>query len=1178
MKKRNFFSLLWPLPLATLVSLPGYAQLVTSDSFTGATSSFNWVPSDGACLTAGTQGTTRTPLAGGNSSIPACVGLNYYSRILLGGPGLPAYPPQNSILVGGYNGTLPDAVGQGALRLTNGDSGGTDNTDFQYPGDKMYDNSRNGDGQRGAIISNATFPNNKGIKLTYSTTTYGGDNYGGTGADGMVFMLIDGTRPLDATALNKFRLGSVGGTLGYACSDASEGLDGAYLGIGTDEFGNFSISPRYRKGPSVPGAIGTKFLPGAIVLRGAGSISFDALSRNYPAYYPAALSAADRFDAWRDTCLFGKLANYSGAKVIDRNGATINDKSLTTENVNDYDLLAPPYVVPRVPGSSVSPIANQQFSPMPKRKDAVRITYALNITPDNLLDFSYSINQGVFLPVLTKKSITAQNGPLPPSFRFGFVAASGGGSNIHEISCFSTEESPTTNTSSSTNGKQSDMVRVGSQVYLSYYHPSNSWGQLTASGLVVDPAGRVTINSQANWDANCALTGGKCEATGVATTAQAPASRSILSHDGSQGVPFRFNSLSRNQQRAIGEASRVDFLRGDRSNEDTPFISKLYRWREGVLGDIVNSSPTWVGAPALPYAIAGTDHLTNGTVSEFGALYLSYITSNKTRPHVVYSGANDGMLHGFRAGAFDTSGAFSTGSTPNDGKELIAYVPAAVVSSIHSSTPALDFSGQQYAHNSYVDATPGTGDLYYNGAWHTWLVGGLGAGGNPGGVVNDSTSTSNGVFYALDISRPADFDEGNAAKLVIDERNSSNIVCKGSNKCGDSLGSVQGAPIIRLLHDGNWAVIFGNGRNSATGTAGVFIMSVDRKTGSRTYRFLDTGAASTTNKNGIDYVASGDLDGDHVTDYLYAGDAAGNVWRFDLTSSNPTNWLSGKSLLFSTPAGQPISTRLLVSSILPPSGGKQRLLISFGTGRQTPQTLTSAALNASAPQSLYGIWDWDMDAWNLKSTVKYLARTGQQKITTADLQMQTLANAVGGNSAIATARTVTSTPVCWNDLPLGITACKTQPNNKMGWQLPLEASGEQIIYSPVLAYGAMFINTYVPGMVTGSLINCSPTPASGFTMALSVETGGAPAKSFFATDSTSAGFNSNNGVIAGLGLNATGSPSIVTAVVNGVSTPYLVQQNQSLKGVVTKVDLQSDASLQSSSNSTPKRISWRQLR
>ncbi len=43
-------------------------------------------------------------------------------------------------------------------------------------------------------------------------------------------------------------------------------------------------------------------------------------------------------------------------------------------------------------------------------------------------------------------------------------------------------------------------------------------------------------------------------------------------------------------------------------------------------------------------------------------------------------------------------------------------------------TPELDYSATPYGHNFFVDATPGTGDLFYNGVWHTWLVGRSGSG------------------------------------------------------------------------------------------------------------------------------------------------------------------------------------------------------------------------------------------------------------------------------------------------------------------------------------------------------------------------------------------------------------------------------------------------------------------
>jgi type IV pilus assembly protein PilY1 len=560
-----------------------------------------------------------------------------------------------------------------------------------------------------------------------------------------------------------------------------------------------------------------------------------------------------------------------------------------------------------------------------------------------------------------------------------------------------------------------------------------------------------------------------------------------------------------------------------------------------VLGDIVGSSPTWVGAPSSPYGTAGNDLLFKTAVSEFGSAYTSFSGANATRPNTVYVGANDGMLHGFRAGAYDANNNFSTSVTPNDGIDVLSYVPGAVISSIHPSNAALDYSSTQYAHNAYVDATPGTGDLFYSGAWHTWLVGGLGAGGNATGTINDKTSTANGVVYALDITDPSRFKESNAASLVLGEWDSSSIACVNVT-CNTSLGSVYGTPIIRRLHDGNWAVIFGNGRNSATGTAGVFIMSVNASTGARSFRFLDTGAASLSNKNGIDYVVSADLDGDHVTDYLYAGDYQGKVWRFDLTSSNPAQWAAGSTPLFSTASGQPITTALTVNSVAQ-STGNSRIVVAFGTGQQLPQTLTSGASYASSTHSFYGVWDWNMASWNSKSLVNYVSLAAPQSFLVGDLALQTITTNAGGSGSVSGFRAVSQNPVCWK----GGAACSSG-NSQFGWRINF-SSTEQVIFNPTLAYGALIFNTTLPAVT--QTLSCTNQPSTGYTMAISPDTGGALTTSLFASAAKTAGIAATgNAIISGLGLSATGSPSIVTAG----GKPFLVQQTVTGVGVVTGID------------------------
>ncbi len=52
--------------------------------------------------------------------------------------------------------------------------------------------------------------------------------------------------------------------------------------------------------------------------------------------------------------------------------------------------------------------------------------------------------------------------------------------------------------------------------------------------------------------------------------------------------------------------------------------------------------------------------------------YLQFVATAQTRLNVVYAGANDGFLHGFRAGGFDANRNYvANGSTPNDGREVL---------------------------------------------------------------------------------------------------------------------------------------------------------------------------------------------------------------------------------------------------------------------------------------------------------------------------------------------------------------------------------------------------------------------------------------------------------------------------------------------------------------------------
>jgi type IV pilus assembly protein PilY1 len=1093
-----------------------HAQVVVSEDFTRDDTNHDWYFFNGACLTASSTTAGSSP-----GTIPGCTSLKstYYNENLTGG-----YAGNSST-----SQTLPDPIGNGALRFTNG-----------YPG---------GYNQNGAIVSNDTFPLGSGVQITFKTVTYRGDSGGAgkDGADGISFYLMDGSKPAG--------IGSFGGSLGYSCSNSNspyDGLVGGYLGLGIDEYGNFlngtSLMSGYSGSNSATGdnsALGYGYKPNRIGIRGAGSVSWSYLNTTYPLLYPASklnTSALQR-SAVQKTCSTGSLWNYSSS--------TSSPTKVTSPTILDYAPI--PNAYKELPSSVL--IAKEYSSGGYKRGDATPIVYNVKITQDGLLSFGYSINGGAFQNVIASQSITASNGAPPSTFRFGFAGSTGGSTNIHEILCFKATPIDLAAGSVGVNEKQSAKVETGTQAYFAFYDPNEWTGRITANDLFVDSSGNLQVNETANWDAACELTGvpsGKsCPTTGEAglISPLAPDKRVMLSWDGGKGVPFRYTKLATTQQNTInaGDATpfnsnRVDYLRGVRTNEVTSSGTGLFRARSSVLADIIDSSPTWVGPPQFPYTGTWKDRLyASATAPENGGSqnYQQFVTSAQTRTNMVYVGSNDGFLHGFRTGAYDANGKYDTAAA-NDGAEMLAYMPGPIVNTIHNNSDStLDFADTQYGHNFYVDASPGTGDLYYSNKWHTWLVGGLGPGG--------------GGLYALDITTPtaANFIETNAQNLVIGDWTPATITCVNVTSCGKNMGSTYGVPVIRRLHNGKWAVLFGNGYGSTSGDAGLFIMLVDPSNGSTSFYYLSTGK---TGSNGLAYVTAADLDGDHVSDYVYGGDLLGNVWRFDLTSSNPSSWSAGSAPLFTAPSGQPITTRIVVASG-PSVVGANQLIIAFGTGQRSSVTNSSAVSYASGTQSMYGVWDWNMAAWNALSTSQYASiaatstgLTSPYTAKQANLTKQTFTvDTTSGNRDL-----LTSATVCWK----GSTACSSG-NTSFGWYVDLPGTSEQIVFNPQLLGSAFVVNSTVPA--SNSILSCTTNTDTGFTYAVQIMNGGLIKNVFPQYKDTFA---------AGVETDATGTSfPVMTAVDNAT---WLVYQTVRDSHETLKVNLPA--------NTKTDRLTWIQLR
>lgn len=358
----------------------------------------------------------------------------------------------------------------------------------------------------------------------------------------------------------------------------------------------------------------------------------------------------------------------------------------------------------------------------------------------------------------------------------------------------------------------------------------------------------------------------------------------------------------------------TNYLRGDDTHE---LSGQNFRLRNTVLGDIVNSDPRFVEVPNFRYP----DMLEAKS-------YDNFVSSNSARQGVVYVGANDGMLHGFN---------------DDTGEEVLAYVPGAVYDNLYT------LAAVDYTHRYFVDGGPNAIDVWMPtkidpdtgtaGAWRTMLSGGLAGGGQ--------------AIYALDVSDPSSFDEANAGDIVLWEFDD-----------GDDadLGYTYGKVQMAKMNNGQWAAIFGNGYNnteadgnaSATGHAVLFI--VDVETG-EIIKKLDTEAGTAATPNGLATPLLIDEDGDFAADYIYAGDMLGNMWKFDVTSSNPASWgpawtSGGPAPLFTTPAGQPITTQPQATFHPDNLGG---FMVYFGTGQYLEETDNIAT--GQTTQTFYGIWD-----------------------------------------------------------------------------------------------------------------------------------------------------------------------------------------------------------------------------
>ncbi|HFA5079475.1 TPA: pilus assembly/adherence protein PilC, partial [Neisseria gonorrhoeae] len=298
--------------------------------------------------------------------------------------------------------------------------------------------------------------------------------------------------------------------------------------------------------------------------------------------------------------------------------------------------------------------------------------------------------------------------------------------------------------------------------------------------------------------------------------------------------------------------------------------------------------------------------------------------------------ANDGMVHIFKKNG---------GSDERSYNLKLSYIPGTMprqyfdndTSALKGSTLAQEL--RTFAEKGYVGDRYGVdgGFVLRQVEDRVFMFGAMGFGGRGA--------------YALDLSKI----NGNypAAAPLFDVKDGDN---NGKNRVKVKLGYTVGTPQIGKTRSGKYAAFL------ASGYAAKDIGSGDNKTALYVYDLnntLGTPIAKIEVKDGKGGLSSPtlvDKDLDGTVDIAYAGDRGGNMYRFDLSNSDPSKW--SVSTIFE--GDKPITSAPAVSRLA------DKRVVIFGTGSD----LSEEDVVGTNQQYIYGIFDDD------KRTVKVTVQNG----------------------------------------------------------------------------------------------------------------------------------------------------------------------------------------------------------
>jgi hypothetical protein len=514
----------------------------------------------------------------------------------------------------------------------------------------------------------------------------------------------------------------------------------------------------------------------------------------------------------------------------------------------------------------------------------------------------------------------------------------------------------------------------------------------------INPANGAVLSSRPVWSAEDKL------ADRLTATGSGHASRIVATYNGTAGVPFRWENLTDIQRKQLAPdfiASTtsgltgehlVNYLRGDKTNESAN-SSVGFRPRAAAhpLGDFVHSSARYQddmlyvgGNDGMLHALRATDasggeeafayvpNLVLGAMRELANPAYKHKYYVDQTPDVRQVGDSTLLVGGLGKGGkgyycLDVTDAKTAITSESELAARVRWEYPPPAKELLSGT-TLSFTRAAGADGNDVIADSlnrFTAENRFVAGKTIAVVGAHCA----NGLLSE---TNDGLYKIAKVDPSGAFIEVPAGSVTSgcgSGRNVSITESSSDTGMGYSLSKAFFIQTNAPVGINGWVVVFGNGYESEDGTASLYMLN---PANGEVLKKIDVKAGPL---NGLSTPNAVDVNNDLKADYVYAGDLLGNVWKFDLSGTDPSLWqvaycdhadatrhcqdtVSGMipKPLFTGLSTQPITS---APDVMRHMSGLGHMVV-FGTGKY----LTMQDISSLDTQSLYGIWDWAPDAFD----------------------------------------------------------------------------------------------------------------------------------------------------------------------------------------------------------------------